>query len=121
MIKKLAESPCFEAGDKTHLREILHPTNDGLDTNFSIAHAYLEVGEFSLPHRLIKSSETYHILSGQGEIWVDGTPVTVAVGDTYYIAPNQLQSVRNTGQECLAFLCIVSPPWTADDEIVYVD
>jgi hypothetical protein len=44
MLKKLTESACFDAGDLTHLRELLHPSKDGVNTMFSLAHAYLEPG-----------------------------------------------------------------------------
>ncbi|MCU0348515.1 MAG: cupin domain-containing protein [Saprospiraceae bacterium] len=107
------------AGDLTHLREILHPANDAVNTMFSLAHAFLESGEKSLPHRLVKSTETYFILSGQGEIWVDGQATPLEVGDTFFVAPNALQFVKNMGSERLSFLCIVSPPWSEEDEIVY--
>ena len=69
--KKLKNIPEFLAGDHTHLKEVLHPSNDSLALNFSLAHAYLKVEEQSLPHRL-SHSETYFILDGFGEIYLDG-------------------------------------------------
>ena len=116
MLKKHSESPCFLAGDHTHLRELLHPANDGVHTLFSLAHATLNHGEKSLPHRLVKSSETYYILEGEGAISIDGQISSLETGDTIFVPPNARQWVQNTGLGRLAFLCIVSPPWSADDE-----
>jgi mannose-6-phosphate isomerase-like protein (cupin superfamily) len=118
MVKKMANSARFLAGDLTHLRELLHPSNDNVNTLFSLAHAYLEMGEKSLPHRLTKSSETYFILEGQGEISIDGSIYKLEKNDTVFVPPNALQWVRNTGEGQLVFLCIVSPPWSPDAEEV---
>lgn len=119
MLKKITDSTCFLAGDLTRLRELLHPANDVVQTSFSLAHAYLEVGENSLPHRLTTSSETYFILEGNGIISVDEKEFVLEGNDTFFVPPNALQSVKNTGETRLSFLCIVSPPWSPEDEVVY--
>ncbi len=115
--KKLKDIPEFLAGDHTHLKEVLHPSNDSLALNFSLAHAYLKVGEQSLPHRL-KHSETYYILAGNGEIHLDGKMQTIEKGDIIYVPENVEQYVKNKGKINLTFLCIVSPPWTPETEII---
>ncbi|MBK9015665.1 MAG: cupin domain-containing protein [Saprospiraceae bacterium] len=116
MVKKLANSDGFRAGDNTWLREILHPANDNVNTGFSLAHAYLEAGESSLPHKLVTSSETYFILEGSGTIVIEGQKHRIGKGDTVFVPANATQSVQNTGSDRLIFLCIVSPPWAATDE-----
>lgn len=105
------------AGDHTHLREILHPSNDNLAINYSIAHAFLQKGKASLPHRL-KSSETYYILSGSGIIHIDGEQHPLATNDVCWVPPNALQHVENTGEENLIFLCIVEPYWRPEEESI---
>lgn len=112
MKKKLTDLELFEAGDKTHLREILHPKNDQVTLGYSLAHAFLEPGESSLPHALAERSEAYHFLSGSGTLMVDGAAHQVETGDTVLVPPNAAQYLVNTGREKLSFLCIVSPPWT---------
>ena len=57
--KKLKNIPEFLAGDHTHLKEVLHPSNDSLALNFSLAYAYLKIGEQSLHHRVMHSETTY--------------------------------------------------------------
>ncbi len=111
--------PCFLAGDHTHLRELLHPKSCDAETLFSLAHAYLKVGEKSLSHRLKNSSETYFILEGTGEITIEGETFSISKNDTAFVPPNAYQWVRNTGNVPLSFLCIVSPPWSAENEEVF--
>ena len=118
MIKKITAISPFIAGDETLLRELLHPENDRVNLPFSLAHAMLLPGKSSLPHRLVKSSEVYFFFSGEGTIYLEEETFSVSAGDTFLVPPDVLQHVRNDGAQNLEFLCIVSPPWQADDEIV---
>ncbi len=115
--KKLKEIPEFLAGDHTHLKEVLHPSNDNLELGYSLAHAYLNKGEQSLPHQLFHS-ETYYFLEGQGEIFINDEKQEVEKGDLVYVPPHANQYVKNTGKSRLSFLCIVSPPWSPESETV---
>ncbi len=116
--KGIQEAEAFWAGDKTWLRELLHPAKDaaGARLPYSLAYATLAPGAASLPHRLKESAEVYFILSGHGLIEIEDSHRTIAAGDTAIVPPNALQSVRNEGSEPLSFLCIVSPPWREEDE-----
>ena len=117
LIKKLQDCPQFVAGDKTRLRELLHRRNDPAPTRYSLAHASLPPGESSLPHTLAQS-EVYHILSGRGVMLLGDEQAEVGPGDTIYIPPRAVQSIRNTGDEPLVFLCIVDPAWSEEGEVV---
>ena len=64
--KSLSDIPSFIAGDKTIIKEFVHPKNDVVDVNYSLAHAMVEVGKASEPHILTKSSELYVVLEGEG-------------------------------------------------------
>ena len=44
--KKLKDIPEFLAGDHTHLKEVLHPSNDSLSLNFSFKNAFNFVFDF---------------------------------------------------------------------------
>lgn len=116
LIKNTNLLPAFLAGDLTQIKELLHPKNDGIELNYSLALATLEVGESSLPHRLVGSSEVYFLLEGAGEMHLDEQVREVAAGDLIFIPANALQFIKNTGGGRLAFLCIVSPPWSPEDE-----
>jgi len=107
----------FVAGDKTLLREILHPHHDDVNIAYSIAHAQVEVGQASLPHRLT-GSEVYYILEGVGRMHIEKESADVQPGDTIYVPPNAEQYIENTGTQPLVFICIVEPAWTEESESV---
>jgi len=120
LIQKLNACAEFVAGDGTLLRELLHPEKQPLDLRYSLAHAIVPVGRSSIPHRL-ETSEVYYILSGQGEMHIDGESQVVEPGDAVYIPPRAKQSIHNDGIEPLMFICIVDPAWHKEDETVYAD
>ncbi|OPY25111.1 MAG: Cupin domain protein [Methanobacterium sp. PtaU1.Bin242] len=107
--------------DETLICELLHPKreDEDLKMNFSIANAILKPGESSLPHRMKSSLEIYHITEGHGRMHIDNESAEVRNNQTIYIPPNAEQWIENTGDSDLKFLCMVSPPWTAEDEELY--
>lgn len=72
-----------------------------------------------MPHRLIKASETYVVLSGEAVIHIDGESVSLEAGSCAVVPPGAEQFIVNRGQKKLEFLCIVTPPWSAGDEEVF--
>ena len=117
IIKDIATVASFIAGDKTIIKEVLHPSNDAVDIPYSIAHATVEVGEQSLPHQL-KSSEVYYILDGTGEVNIDNEKSIISKGQLVLIPSMATQWIKNIGYKPLKFLCIVHPFWKAEEEIV---
>lgn len=113
--KSTSDIAPFLAGDHTLLKEILHPKNDCTSLPFSLAHASLEQGEQSLPHRL-GESETYYFLAGSGSIFIENKEYRIKVGHLIIVPPKALQHVSNTGTGKMEFLCIVSPPWNSETE-----
>lgn len=111
----LSDCPTFLAGDHTILKELIHPKNVDLDIPFSLAWGKLEVGKSSLNHKL-SQSETYYILSGKGELYINGTMFLVEKGDCVHVEAHSKQKLKNKGNTLLEFLCIVSPPWASDGE-----
>ncbi len=120
LVKRLLACKEIVAGDETRLREILNPEHDMRDLrlHYSLAHAIVRPGQTTLPHRLKTSSEVYYILQGRGVMTIDDESLNVGPGDTVYIPPDSVQYIKNIGNEDLAFLCIVSPPWRETDEVV---
>jgi mannose-6-phosphate isomerase-like protein (cupin superfamily) len=102
--------------DSTLVCELLHPEREGLDLPYSIAHAILQPGEVSLPHRLKTSAEVYLILDGVGEMHIDREISPVRAGQAVLIPPGSWQHIRNSGDAILEIICLVSPCWRADDE-----
>ncbi len=115
--KSLEEVESFISGDKILIKEVLHPKNESIDIPYSIAQGTIEVGKSSLPH-ILKGAEVYYILKGEGELHIDEEFSIVKEGDTVFVPPYAKQHVKNIGDELLKFLCIVSPPWSADDEAI---
>ena len=105
------------AGDHTILRELLHPSTQGVRIRYSLAHAMLKPGETSRLHKL-KDSEVYYILEGEGRMHIDDESAGVHSGQAIYIPPNSTQYIQNTGNSELKFLCIVDPAWRREDEEV---
>lgn len=115
LIKNLKECEKFIGKDKTTLREILHPKNDNVPLNCSLAYAKLNPGDSSLPHRL-RSTEIYFILKGKGVIHINDESKEVGKDCTVYIPSRSVQFIKNIGIRELEFLCVVFPPWQSRDE-----
>ncbi len=118
LIKTPFNCQYFRALDETLICELLHPERDDkdLEMNFSIAHAILKPGESSLSHKMKKSTEIYYILEGRGLMHIENEKEEVVPNQIVYIPPNSAQWIENEGDEELKFLCLVSPPWKAEDE-----
>ncbi len=120
--KSLKDLPVFLAGDKTNIIEVLHPKNDNIELDYSLAHGNLEVGKSSLPHILKECSEVYYFLKGKAKVVIGEEEQLVEAGDTVYIPAGAVQYVENQGEVKLEFLCIVSPGWYAEqDEVITQD
>jgi len=116
-IKDLNECQQFVAGDGSLLRELLNPLKDGLNIRFSLAHAVVRPGQTTRAHRL-KSAEVYYIIEGAGQMRIDDETEAVCAGQVIYIPAGAVQSIGNTGEGHLLFLCIVDPAWKGEDEEV---
>jgi len=118
LIKRLEDLKEIVALDDTKVREFLNPKHDekGLVLGYSLAHASLEPGTASLPHRFKEASEVYYILQGKGIMHIDDMVAEVHPGDTIYIPPMAIQYIESIGESSLDFLCIVYPEWEPDAE-----
>ncbi|KXH70551.1 MAG: hypothetical protein AM326_04085 [Candidatus Thorarchaeota archaeon SMTZ-45] len=118
IVKKLNDLKEIIALDGTIIREMLNPKHDTipLHIGYSLAHATLPPKKCSLSHRFKTASEVYYILKGEGMMHIDDETQRVGPGDTIYIPPKAVQSIENTGEINLEFLCIVYPEWQPDAE-----
>ncbi|UCG61893.1 MAG: cupin domain-containing protein [Candidatus Zixiibacteriota bacterium] len=115
-IRKLKNCPEIVAGDKTILRELLHPDRDyPFSGRYSLAHAVLGPGQSSEKH-FLTSDEVYYILAGSGQMHINDESASVEAADAIDIPPGSVQWIANTGESDLEFLCIVDPAWRAEDE-----
>lgn len=113
LINDINKSKYFTALDETVLCELLHPNNESevMGMNFSLAHAIIEPGKKSLPHKIADSVEIYYILEGEGCMHINHEREIVKTGQAVYIPRDSCQWIKNIGTGPLKFLCIVSPPW----------
>ena len=120
-VKNLNACDEFTANDGCLIREILHPQNDPVDLDWSMAMARVLIGKRTLPHKLIQA-EVYYILSGQGRMYINNESRAVGTGDVISIPPQSVQWIKNTGNDELRFIAIVSPPWRElDDQLCESD
>jgi mannose-6-phosphate isomerase-like protein (cupin superfamily) len=117
LIKRLRDCPEIVANDGCRLRELLHPEHDASAVPYSLAFAWVDPGQATLPHKLRGQTEVYSILRGRGRMHIGGEEEDVAEGDSIVIPAASVQWIENTGTETLFFAAIVSPPWRAKDDV----
>ena len=112
--------PHTRSADGCLLAEVFHPVRirKEVSCRYSIAHAQVLVNEKSTPHRLLRSSEAYYIISGRGMMHIGNEHAEVHEGQLVFIPPGMVQWIQNTGSEDLTFLAICDPFWTEEDEII---
>jgi mannose-6-phosphate isomerase-like protein (cupin superfamily) len=117
LIKRLKDCREITAGDRTRLRELLHPDRDTAGIRYSLACAWLAPGARSRVHRL-KTAEVYYLIRGTGMMHIGGETALVTAGDAVYIPPGSVQWFENPGKDEIEFLCVVDPAWRPEDEEV---
>ena len=106
----------FYTDERCYITE-LHNTD--ADEDCSIARARVEPGVTTRLHRLEGTIERYVILEGTAEVVVgDAAPVEAGVLDVVHIPAGVEQSITNTGESDLVFLCICTPRFRQQN---YVD
>ncbi len=107
----------YRPGTETLIDEgcyIVELHNSDADADCSIARARLDPGKATRLHCLEVTVERYVILEGMGEVEIDGAPPKgVQALDVVNIPANAPQSITNTGQTDLVFLCICTPRFVA--------
>jgi mannose-6-phosphate isomerase-like protein (cupin superfamily) len=118
LVRKLDDCKQITALDGTALRELLNPLHDdgALRLGYSLAHAIVEAGHASMPHRLKTCSEVYYIMKGCGIMHINDEAAEIGPQQAIYIPPDARQYLENNGKENIEFLCIVFPSWHPEDE-----
>lgn len=115
LIKRPDEKLEFFTDEQCHILEIL---NEQDDRSQSIARARVAPGVTTALHKLTVTSETYFILSGNGEVELnEDITKKVGPGDVVRIPEEMPQRIKNIGNEDLIFLCFCVP---AFDQSNYV-
>lgn len=111
----------FDATTEFHTPErcfIVEIHNDESDADCSIARARVLPGETTQLHRLRGTVERYVILEGKGEVEIDGKGrFPVAPLDVVRIPADASQSISNSGDVDLIFLCVCTPRFNKDNYV----
>ena len=111
------ECPQFVTKDTSRIREILAPRNSLIKAQ-SLAEATVAIGGATDEHYHATSEEIYYIVSGSGEMDVEGTRFAVKKGDAIALLPGEKHKIWNRGDSELVFLCMCVPPYEHDDTVI---
>jgi mannose-6-phosphate isomerase-like protein (cupin superfamily) len=117
IIKNQKNSIKIIGSESAVIYDLLNPTHVENKIRYSLAHVSLSNGKSTLPH-IMKTSEVYYILEGEGVLHINNESENVKMGDTIFVLPDSKQHIENIGSKDLKFLCIVDPAWKKDDEII---
>jgi mannose-6-phosphate isomerase-like protein (cupin superfamily) len=99
--------------ERCHILEFLN-TPDSPEA--SVARARVEPGVTTKRHRVAATIERYVILEGEGVAHIEGqADAPLGVGDILVIAAGAVQSVTNTTDHDLVFLCVCTPRFEWDN------
>ncbi len=107
------ESAEYYTDERCHILELLNTPGS---PTASIARARVEPGVTTKRHAVADTIERYVILAGQGVAYIEGeAEQRVAEGDVVVIPAGAPQSISNTGDHDLVFLCICTPRFQWDN------
>jgi mannose-6-phosphate isomerase-like protein (cupin superfamily) len=98
----------FTTKDGSTIRELMHAANQ------SLAEATLSPGRQTQRHYHAESEELYYLLSGEGEMEVEGERSAVGPGDAILIPPGAWHQIT-AGDSELRFLCCCAPGYSDAD------
>jgi len=89
------------------------------DPEVSIARARVESGKLTRWHYLLKTTERYVIISGNGIVELsENYSARVGPGDVVLIPPGTRQRIRNVGEDDLVLLAVCTPRFCPDNYVV---
>ncbi len=113
-VLNIGDQKPFTTKDGSSIRSILDAANAPVQHQ-SLAEARLPAGGSTKAHYHLLSEEFYFVLSGAGEMSLDGETRAVNPGDAVLIPPGAWHSVSAKSEEGLWFLCCCSPPYSHED------
>ncbi len=116
-VVNIADCEQFVTKDGSKIREIMAPRNALIERQ-SLAEAVVPVGGCTTEHFHATSEEIYYILSGAGEMRVEGETFAVKAGDAIALRPGTIHKIWNRGDCDLVFLCLCVPPYEHDDTVM---
>ncbi len=111
-VLNLADQTPFTSKDGSTIRSILDRTNAPVEKQ-SLAEAQIPAGCATQRHYHRLAEEFYFILSGRGQMEIDGESREVSPGDAILIPAGAWHTI--VASEALRFLCCCAPPYSHDD------
>jgi mannose-6-phosphate isomerase-like protein (cupin superfamily) len=99
----------FTTKDGSTIRELMRAANQ------TLAEATLGPGQQTRRHYHAQSEELYYLVSGEGEMEIDGERSLVRPGDAILIPPGAWHQITARGGSELRFLCCCSPGYSDAD------
>lgn len=116
-LKTQPYSNLVTALDGTMVYELLSPT-ERKDVGIGLAIGSVLPGKDAMPHYHAISEEIYYIISGRGNVKVNGKKYEVLRGSVIYVPTNAIHELQNSANEELKVLCLSSPAYTDEDFII---
>ena len=117
IIKNPQNSAKITGNDGAIIYDLINPQHVKNGIRYSLAYVKLPHGKSTLSH-MMKTSEVYYILEGEGVLHINNEFNHVKTGDAIFVFPGSKQHMDNAGSGDLKFLCIVDPAWEKDDETI---
>lgn len=110
---KYPDKKVFDLDDRgLHFVCEVEPTTNHPDYDVAV-----EVIIDSIPHKHLKMTQYYKILSGSLALYIEEDEVLLPEGDTYTIQPNTVHSAKSVDGECWVEIRS-EPGWTKEDHII---
>lgn len=87
----------------------------GASEHHTVAIVKLPIGGKSEEHFHKEREESYFIIFGKGEVFIDGKSSKIKSGTLIHTKPNERHRFNNTGESELSYLVITAPRWVPDD------
>ena len=117
IIKNQKNSTKITGNEGAVIYDLLNPIDVKNAIQYSLVRVNLSSGKSTLSH-IMKTSEVYYILEGNGLMHINDESAKVLVGDVIFVPPGSKQHIENIGSSDLKFLCVVEPAWKKDDEVI---
>ena len=112
-VRSREEAEPFTTADGSTIRVLLD-ADVARAANQSLAEAELQPHQATERHYHARSEEIYYLLSGNGEMEVDGARRGVEPGEAVLIPPGAWHQIR-AHERPLRFLCCCAPPYRHED------
>lgn len=116
-IIKITDCPKFISQDNAIVQEIVSRRNSSVK-NQSLAKVTIQPGNSVFEHYHKKTEELYHIIKGEGTMYIENDKQIISVGETVVILPGQKHTINNHNDTDLVMLVMCAPGYEDEDQII---